>query len=69
MRYNGYSHRHGKELLQILHPNLSSEVQAILDELEPFPHGIEKGKTVKEHISRGFVAKGWEREGCSADRG
>jgi len=63
MRYNEYSHRHGRELLQVLHPDISGEVEAILRELEPFPHGTRKGKTVKDHICKAFVARGWEREG------
>ena len=63
MRYNEYSHRHGKELLQVLHPGILKEVQTILERLDPFPHGAEKGKTVKEHIAEAFVAYGWEKEG------
>jgi len=63
MKYNEYSHRHGKELLKILHPNILKEIHLILDNLEPFPHGAEKGKTVKDHITEAFVAKGWEKEG------
>jgi len=62
MRYNEYSHRHGKELLQVLHPDILEEVQKVLKELEPFRHGAKKGKTVKEHISEVFRAHGWEGE-------
>ena len=62
MRYNEYSHRHGKELLQVLHPDVLKEVQTILNKLEPFRHGAKKGKTVKEYISKAFVAHSWEKE-------
>ncbi len=51
MKYTEYSHRHGKELLQLIHPNIVREVHAILDSLEPFKHGAQKGKTVKSYIS------------------
>ena len=63
MRYNEYSHRHGKELLQVLHPDILKEVQAVLNKLEPFQHGAKKGETVKKYISRAFMAHGWEGEG------
>lgn len=63
MRYTEYSHRHGKELLQVLHPEIVKEVEAILTELEPFPHGTKKGVTVKEYIKTAFEKKGWQPEG------
>ncbi|MFQ6119265.1 MAG: hypothetical protein ACE5KE_05170 [Methanosarcinales archaeon] len=63
MRYNEYSHRHGKELLQILHTDILKEVQTILNRFEPFPHGAKKGVTVKDYISQAFIAQGWEKEG------
>lgn len=63
MRYNEYSHRHGKELLQMLHPDTLKEVRTILNKLELFPHGAKKGKTVKEYISEAFITQGWEKEG------
>jgi len=31
MKYTEYSHRHGKELLQVLHPDILHEIQRILD--------------------------------------
>jgi len=63
MKYTEYSHRHGKELLQLIHPNIVKEVHTILDDLEPFKHGAQKGKTVKSHISDAFISKGWGKEG------
>ena len=62
MRYNEYSHRHGKELLEVLHPQLLKEIAGILHALEPFPHGAKKGVTVKHHLSTAFVDHGWEAE-------
>jgi hypothetical protein len=63
MRYSEYSHRHGKELLQVLHPDILKEVQTIISKLEPFPHGAKKGETVKSYISDPFIAQGWKKEG------
>ena len=63
MRYNEYSHRHGKELLQVLHPDIAQEIHAILSKTAPFPHGAEKGKTAKDYIAEAFVTHGWEKEG------
>lgn len=63
MRFNEYTHRHGKELLQVLHPEIVKEVELILGELKPFPHGSTKGVTVKEYIRSASVKKGWESEG------
>jgi len=63
MRYNEYSHRHGKELLKILHPDIFKEVRTILEELDPFPHGAKKQVTVKNYICNAFVENGWKKEG------
>ena len=63
MKYTDYSHRHGKELLQILHPEILKEVQTVVTDLEPFPHGSKKGTTVKNHLTEAFVDRGWETEG------
>src|SRR5512136_2794520 len=63
MRFNEYSHRHGKELLQVLHPEIVKEVEETLKELEPFSHGSKKGVTVKEYIQSAFEKKGWQSEG------
>lgn len=62
MKYEDYSHRHDRKLLQLLHPSIFKEVLTILKQLEPFAHGAKKGKTVKEHIAEAFVAHGWEKE-------
>ena len=63
MRYNEYSHRHGKELFQVLHPDILKEVQTILKQLEPFPHGRKKGMSPKDYITNAFLEQGWEKEG------
>jgi hypothetical protein len=63
MRYNEYSHRHGKELLQVLHPSTLAEIQKILRDTAPFPHGVQKGKTAKDYIAGAFTEHGWEKEG------
>jgi hypothetical protein len=63
LRFNEYTHRHGKELLQVLHPEIVKEVETTLRELEPFPHGSKKGETVKAYVESAFVKKGWEAEG------
>ena len=47
MRHEEYSHRHGKELLQLLHPDVVEEVHAVLEALEPFAHGAKKHVTAK----------------------
>jgi hypothetical protein len=63
MRYNDYSHRHGKELLQVLHPDIFKEIETILSNTDPFPHGAQKGHTAKDYIAETFAAYGWEKEG------
>ena len=63
MKYNEHSHRHGRELLQVLHPEILKEIQAILGDTARFPHGAKKGQTVKNYLARAFVARGWEKEG------
>lgn len=63
MKYNEYTHRHGKELLQILHPAIVQEIKTVLTNTPPFPHGAQKGQTIKQHLTDAFVAYGWEPEG------
>jgi len=65
MKYTEYSHRHGKELLQVLHPDILHEIQRILDKTPPFPHGEKKGKTAKDHIAEAFALHGWQKEGIA----
>jgi len=62
MRFNEYSHRHGKELLQILHPEIVKEIITIIDSLEPFSHGAKKGVTIKNYLCKAFIDNGWENE-------
>ena len=63
MKYNEYSHRHGKELLLVLHPDIAEEIHTILSETAPFGHGAVKGKTAKDYIADAFAMHGWEKEG------
>lgn len=62
MRYNEYSYRHGKELLQTLHPEIVKEIESLLKELPPYPHGKEKKKTAKTYLANAFIEKGWTTE-------
>lgn len=66
MRYNEYSHRHGKELLKVLHPYIFKEVKTILKNFNPFPHGAKKGVTVRKSITEAFLDRGWQKE-CIAE--
>jgi hypothetical protein len=63
LRYKDFSHRHGKELLGVLHPNILKEIISILDNAEPFTHGAQKGITVKDSLTEAFLLQGWEKEG------
>lgn len=62
MKFFEYSHRHGKELLKLLHPTEYNEIIDILNGLAPFPHGREKMKTPKRYIANEFNAHGWGLE-------
>lgn len=62
MKLNHYSHRHGHELVQLLHPDLAQEITDILSTLPAFSHGAQKGVTVKEYINAAFAKRGWESE-------
>lgn len=62
MRIKEYSHRHGKELCKLTDPKAYEEVLSLLANLENFPHGSVKGKTVKNHISSVFTANDWIAE-------
>lgn len=63
MRYEEFSHRHGKELLEVLHPETAKQVCTILSGLRAYSHGAKKGKTPKKYIAEAFVAQGWQQEG------
>jgi hypothetical protein len=62
VKFEQYSHRHGRELVQLLHPELHQETLDILTGLAPFSHGAKKGMTVKEYLRDAFVQHGWEKE-------
>jgi hypothetical protein len=62
LRFKEYSHRHGKELLQLIRPGLYSEITETLSGLRPFPHGSEKGKTVKSRLVPALRDQGWSTE-------
>jgi len=57
-----YSHRHGKEIISLSHPQEFEEINSILGSLEPFPHGQEKNKTPKDYIADAFIQSGWASE-------
>ena len=62
MRFFDYSHRLGKEPVQMLHPIEYQEIISILEHLEPFPHGAEKNSTPVLHLSEPFKEHEWELE-------
>lgn len=62
MKFEEYSHRHGRELAQLLHPDVYKQVRDIIQELPTFPHGSKKGVTVKEHLGAAFAKCGWKCE-------
>ena len=59
MRFREFSHYHGKELLETLHPGIAHEVEDILYELEPYPHGKKKGETARKYLIESFVKHDW----------
>jgi hypothetical protein len=62
MRFSDYSHRHGKELLSLTHPEEYGDIASVLTSLDPFPHGVEKNKTPKEYIAEAFEVHRWDIE-------
>jgi hypothetical protein len=62
MEFSEYSFRHGKEILQIIHPKIVNEIQTILQSLKPFAHGEKKNTTPKALIAKAFENNGWETE-------
>ena len=62
MKFYDYSHRHGKELVQMLHPTEYVEITSILSDLKSFPHGATKNTTPVKHISEPFKEQGWDLE-------
>ena len=62
MHFFDYSHRHGRELLTLTHPEEFSDIKNILENLDPFPHGTIKNRTSKEYIASAFESQGWESE-------
>ncbi len=62
MKISDYSHKHGKELVQMLHHIEYNEIIDILTSLESFPHGNKKLVTLVSVISKAFLEKKWEIE-------
>jgi len=62
LRFNDYSHRHGRELMMMTHQAELDDIVSVLSSLPGFPHGRTKNKTPKEYIAREFVKRGWESE-------
>jgi len=61
MKFRDYSHRHGKELLEMTHSEEYQDIITVLEFLEPFPHGTQKNKTPKEYIANTFDEE-WDKE-------
>ena len=61
MKFYDYSHRHGKEILQLQHLEELQEIIEVLINLKPFPHGEIKGYTPKNVIAQAFDDS-WELE-------
>jgi len=62
MRFDEYSHRHGKELLEVTHNAEYNQIKDILSRIPPFPHGVERNKTPKMTIADSFIQNGWQEE-------
>ena len=62
MRFFDYSHRHGRELTSITHPEEFQDIENVLKSLEPFPHGMEKNITPKNYIAQAFEDQKWTAE-------
>lgn len=62
MRFNEYSHRHGKELLQLTHEPELNDILSVLRRLPAFPHGQTKNHTVRNYLAPEFVNLGWTKE-------
>lgn len=62
MRYVDYSHRHGRELLQLLHPDIVTEIRSLLQNLPPYNHGAIRNRTAKDYLVKAFLDRGWEAE-------
>ena len=62
MRFNDFNYKHGKDFLKLLHSDILLEIESILNELEPFPHGAKKQKTCVSYLTKEFVARGWQKE-------
>jgi hypothetical protein len=62
MEFSEYSFRHGKEIIQITHPEILNEITNVLESLEPFAYGAKKNITPKKLIAKAFEGQGWETE-------
>ena len=62
MNFKDYSHRHGKELISLTHPNEYQEICSILERVPHYAHGSQKNSTPKEVIAAEYRKLGWEEE-------
>lgn len=62
MRFKEYSHRHGKEILEMTHITEYVEILGILEQTPAFPHGSQKNHTPKEYLANEFKKRGWDSE-------
>ncbi len=61
VKYNEVSFRNGKEILEIVSPDIHQEVGSIIEDLEPYPHGTKKGTTARQYLLAAFENKGWTK--------
>ena len=62
MRFKDYSHRHGKEILEMTHQPEYYEILEILETTPAFSHGSKKNLTPKEYLANEFKKRGWASE-------
>ncbi len=62
MKISDYSHRHGRELVELLHSPEYNEILNLFSSIEPFHHGETKNQTPVNKIAQAFTDKGWEPE-------
>lgn len=62
MKYSDYSYRHGKEILGVCHHDILVQVDSILKDNPPYPHGEISGETGHKYIQNLFLNNGWRKE-------
>ena len=62
MEFRQHSHSNAEGILKSNLPYAKREIEAILHETEPFPHGKTKGKTARKSILEAFAEHGWQTQ-------